>query len=190
MFPMMLKRARRRVSSLLRDERGALNLTELLVAIPVMLAVFAATLGMYNLAVRSQSRDEGRTRGLVEQKNGMEKMSRELRTAVAIRYLSQEVVDAQLAATKRWVRYDCSGTTCKRSEGPNEGQFDMGPAPVISNVQSADFQLLSTAAGAGLQPDYVNPTYMVVTVQVSVQGYSNPIALNDGFNLRNLTTLS
>ncbi len=189
MFKPMLSRARRQLSSLIRNERGALTLTELLVAIPIMLAVFGATLGLYNLSVSSQSRDEGRTRNLIEQKNGMERMSRELRTAIAIRFLSQETVDAQLASTRRWVRYDCSGTSCRRYEGPNQGQFDRGPESVVSNVQQADFQLMSTSSGNGLQPDYVNPTYMVVTVQVSVKGYSNPIALDDGFNLRNLTTL-
>ena len=189
MFNTMLSRARKHLASLVRDERGVMTLTELLVAIPIMLAVFGATLGLYNLSVSSQSRDEGRTRGLVNEKNGMERMSRELRTAIAVRYLNQEVIDAQLASTKRWVRYDCSGTSCKRYEGPSQGQFDTGPAAVVNNVQQADFQLLSTAAGNGLQPDYVNPTYMVVTVQIGVKGYSNPIALNDGFNLRNLTTL-
>jgi Tfp pilus assembly protein PilW len=188
MFKLMLDRARKQISSLRRDERGVMSLTELLVAIPVMLAVFAATLGLYNLSVHSQTRDEGRTRNLVNEKNGMERMSRDLRTAIAVRYSSQEVLDAQLPSN-RWVRYDCSGTTCRRSEGPNQGQFDKGPETVIANVRTADFQLLSNASGAGLQPDYVNPTYMVVTVQVSVNGYQNPIALNDGFNLRNLTTL-
>jgi hypothetical protein len=164
-----------------------LSLTELLVAIPIMLAVFGSTLGLYNLSVRSSARDQGRVRTLIDQKNGMERMSRELRTSTSVRYQTQEIVDAQLASTGRWIRYDCSAGSCKRSEGPSQGSFDTGPVTVVASVQSADFQLLSDMQGVGLQPDYVNPTYMVVTLRVSVPQARNPITLNDGFNLRNLT---
>ena len=43
-------------------------------------------------------------------------------------------------------------------------------------------------SGGSLLPDYVNPTYVTVTLRVTAKGASNPIVLNDGFNLRNLTT--
>ena len=186
----MLKCLRRGSSSLLRDQRGVLSLVELLVAVPIMLAVFAATIGLYDLSVRSQSRDESRTRAIIDQKNGLEKMSRELRTAIAVKYQTNEIVDAQLSPSKVWVRYDCSAGSCKRSEGPSQGVFSSGPVVVVPNVRSADFQLLADAPPAGLQPNYVNPTYMTVTLRVTAKGASNPIVLNDGFDLRNLTTPS
>src|SRR5687767_13620104 len=122
----MLKRAWRHISSLLSDERGVLSLVELLVAIPIMLAVFGATVYLYNISVRSQQRNESRAQSLVHQKNGLERMSRELRTSISVKYQTSEVVDAQLARTNRWVRYDCSGTECKRLEGPNQGVWDTG----------------------------------------------------------------
>lgn len=186
----MLKRAWMHGSSFLRDERGMLTLTELLVSIPIMLAVFGATLYLYDVSVHSQQRTEKRAQSLVHQKNGLERMSRELRTAIALKYQTSEIVDAQLARTNLWVRYDCSTGQCSRYEGSSQGSWTSGPVPVVKGVQFADFQLLADAPPAGLQPNYVSPTYVVITLKVTVSGSRSPIVLNDGFNLRNLTTQS
>jgi hypothetical protein len=186
----MARDARRRISSHLKEQRGAVGLTELLVAIPLMLAIFATTLGLYNFSVREQTHGEGRVRTLIEQKNGLERISRELRDAFAVEYQTSEILDAQISAGGRWLRYDCSGTTCKRSEGASQGLFDTGPEVVISDVQSADFQLLADVPGVGFEPNYVDPTYVTITLRVGVKGANNPIVLDDGFNLRNLTTPS
>jgi Tfp pilus assembly protein PilW len=185
----MANRPPRHVASFLREERGMLSLMELLVAIPIMLAVLAASLGLYDLAVRSGSRDASRVRALIDQSGGMERMSRELRSAIAVRYKTSEIIDAQLASTKRWVRYDCSAGSCKRYEGPSEGVFDKGPDSIIPGVESAEFALFADVPGAGLQPNYIDPTYVTVTVRVNAKGSSNPIVLNDGFNLRNFSEL-
>jgi hypothetical protein len=184
----MARGIRRRISSFLREEEGALGLTELLVAIPLMLTIFATTLGLYNFSVGDQTRVEGRVRSLIDQKNGLEQISRELRDSFAVEYQTSEIVDAQISSGGRWLRYDCSGSACKRSEGPSQGVFDSGPEVVISNVQSADFQLLADVPGVGFEPNYVDPTYVTITLRVGVKGANNPIVLDDGFNLRNLTT--
>lgn len=190
MKPSMAKPARRWWRSFVLEERGATTLVELLVVIPMLLVVMGATLGLYDFSVKDQTKTEDRTRALIDQKNGMEKMTRELRTAISVRYQTSEIIDAQLAATKRWVRYDCSAGSCKRSEGPSQGTFDTGPVTIIEGVQSAEFQLLADNPGVGLEPNYVDPTFVTVTLRVSVPGATNPIVLNDGFNLRNLTGLS
>lgn len=186
----MLKRAWSRGARLLCDERGMLNLPELLVAVPLMLAVFGATLGMYSITVRSQTRNESRVRTIIDQQVGMERMSRELRTATSVRYQTSEIVDAQLARNSRWVRYDCSSNSCRRSEGPTEGVFDQGPVVLVNSVEFAEFQLLVNAGNGDFQPNYVSPDYMVMKVRATVEGASNPIVLNDGFNLRNLAGAS
>jgi hypothetical protein len=183
----MLKRARKHCSYLIRDERGVLSLAELLVAIPIMLAVFGATVYLYDMSVHSQQRSERQSQTLVHQKNGLERMSRELRTAIALKYQTQEIVDAQLGRTNRWIRYDCSTGQCNRYEGASQGSWTAGPVPVIRNVQYADFQLLADTPPNGLQPNYVSPSYVVITLKVTVPGAKTPIVLNDGFNLRNLT---
>jgi prepilin-type N-terminal cleavage/methylation domain-containing protein len=182
----MTKHAASHLSHALRDERG-FTLIEMLVAIPLMLIVFIAVFNLYDVSVREQSRGEARVRGIVDQKNGLERMSRELRDAVSVRYQTSEVIDAQISSAGRWLRYDCSGTSCKRYEGPSQGTFDTGPVTLIDNVHSAEFQTLADVGGT-LTPDFVNPTYVSVTLRVSVKDASNPIVLSDGFNLRNLTT--
>jgi hypothetical protein len=183
-----LNTAWKRISALLRDERGILSLAELLVAIPIMLAVFGATVYLYGISVHSQQRTEKRTQALVHQKNGMERMSRELRTAIAVHYETSEIINAQLARTNLWVRYDCSAGQCSRYEGTTEGSWTSGPVAVIRGVEYADFQLLADSPPSGLQPNYVSPSYVVITLKVTVAGSSSPVVLNDGFNLRNLTS--
>jgi hypothetical protein len=184
--PGTTKRALNHASSLLRDERG-FSLIEILAVLPLMLLVFFAVFQLYEVSVREQSRGDARVRGIVDEKNGLERISRELRDSVAVKYQSSEVIDAQISSGGRWLRYDCSGTSCKRYEGPAQGSFDTGPVPVIKSVQSAEFHTLSNSGGA-LVPDFVNPTYVSVTLRVSVKDATNPIVLSDGFNLRNLTT--
>jgi hypothetical protein len=171
-----------------REERGMLSLTELLIAIPIMLAVFGATVYLYDISVRSQQRSQTRAQNLVHQKNGLERMSRELRTAISLQYQTSEIVDAQLARTNLWVRYDCSTGQCSRYEGSTEGNWTSGPVPVIRDVTYADFELLADAPPNGLQPNYVSPSYVVITLKVSAGTGRTPIVLNDGFDLRNLTS--
>lgn len=162
-------------------------MVEMLAVIPLMLLVFFAVFGLYEVSVREQNRGDARVRGIVQQKNGLERMSRELRDSVSMKYQTSEVLDAQISAGGRWLRYDCSGTSCRRYEGPAQGSFDPGFVTVVDSVHSAEFQTLTNSGGA-LVPDYINPTYVAVTLRVSVKGATNPIVLSDGFNLRNLTT--
>jgi hypothetical protein len=188
-FPGMANRVLSRARALLRDERGVLTLAELLAVIPLMLVVLIGVFNLYRVSVREQDRGDARVRSLVEQKNGLERMSRELRDATAVKYKTSEIVDAQMTTNGRWLRYDCSAGSCKRSEGPGEGLVDKGPYVIIPGVQSAEFQTLAATNGT-FQPDFVNPTYVTVTLRVTVKDAKNPIVLNDGFNLRNLTTPS
>jgi hypothetical protein len=182
----MTRHVLRHVSSLIRDERG-FTLTELLAAIPLMLMIFFATFQLYEVAVREQDRGDSRVRSIVQQKNGLEKISRELRDSVALEYQTSDIMDAQISSGGPWVHYDCSGTTCRRWQGATQGALTTGPVTVVSNVLSAEFHTYANSGGA-LIPDYVNPTYVTVTLRVTAKGASNPIVLNDGFNLRNLTT--
>ena len=50
--------------------------------------------------------------------------------------------------------------------------------PVITNVLNADV--------FSLEPNSVDPTYVVTRVEVRVTGANNPITLDGGFALRNL----
>ena len=84
-------------------------------------------------------------------------------------------------------------SSCGDSDpGPNPGAISVGgtyqtAVTLVSNVHSAEFQTLANRSGV-LVPDYINPTYVNVTLRVSVKSAKNPIVISDGFNLRNLTT--
>ena len=66
----------------------------------------------------------------------------------------------------RRVRYECSSGSCKRWEGPVGGALDTGPETVIWGLQNADVFFFS--------PDSVNPTFVSMKVEVSVNGADEP----------------
>jgi hypothetical protein len=164
-----------------------MTLTELLVAAPIALILLVATLTLHLASGRQHERTESRVRALVQQRQGLERMTRELRQATSITPSSSVVVETILwlrpagggAAVQRRVRYDCSSQTCQRFEGPSGGPLTPSPGVVVTDVVNADV--------FDFQPDLVNPDYVTVTLEVAVKGAPNPISLRDGVALRNLT---
>jgi hypothetical protein len=171
----------------LRCERGV-GLVEMLAVLPMLAVVLFGIYALVNVGAQSQQETSSRVRGLVQQQQGLERLAREMRQATSITPVSSQVVDAVTwvrpasgaASVQRRVRYDCSGGTCNRWEGPPGGSLDTGPAPVITNVTNADV--------FSLEPNSVDPTYVETRVEVRVDGAQNPITLDGGFLLRNLRT--
>jgi hypothetical protein len=173
------------LSRRLRSERG-LGLVELLTVMPMLAVVLLGIYALYNVGAKSQQETNNRVRGLIQQQNGLERISREMRQATSITPVSSQILDgvtwvrpaAGTASVQRRVRYDCSSGTCNRWEGPAGGALDTGPVPVITSVQNADV--------FSLEPNSVDPTYVVTRVEVRIAGANNPITLDGGFALRNL----
>ena len=171
----------------LRSERGTL-LVEILTVLPMLAIIMLGSYMLYTVGARSQRDTTGRVQSLVQQRNGLERMTREMRQATAITPVSSQVLDGTTwvrpsdggPSVQRRVRYDCSGGTCNRWEGPPGGALTTGPVPVIADVQNADV--------FSLEPNTVNPTRVVTRVEVSVRGAANPITLDGGFALRNVVT--
>ena len=169
----------------LRDERGV-GLIELLTVLPMVAVVLLGIYALYNVGAKSQQETNYRVRGLMQQQGGMERISREMRQATSITPVSSQIIDATTwvrptsggASVQRRVRYDCSSGTCNRWEGPAGGSLTTGPVPVITDVVNADV--------FSLEPNSVDPTYVVMRVEVQVKGANNPITLDGGFALRNL----
>ena len=169
----------------LRSERGIM-LIELLTVIPMLVIVLLGTYALYTVGARSQRDTTGRVQSLLQQRNGLEQITREMRQATAITPVSSQVLDGTTwvrpsdggPSAQRRVRYDCSGGACNRWEGPPGGSLTSGPVPVITDVQNADV--------FSLEPNTVNPTYVVTRVEVTVRGAGNPITLDGGFALRNV----
>ena len=163
-------------------------MVELLTVMPMVAIVLLGMYALYNVGAKSQRETDTRVRSLVQQEHGLERLSREMRQATAVTPVSATVLDATTwvrpadgsASVQRHVRYDCSTGTCRRSEGPAGGTtYDIGPVNVISDVLNTDVFTL--------QPDTVSPTYVTTRVQVRVKGAQNPITLEGGFALRNLS---
>lgn len=169
----------------LRSERGV-GLVETLTVLPMIAIVLLGIYALYNVGAKSQQETNTRVRALIQQQNGLERISREMRQATSITPVSSQIIDGTTwvrpssggASVQRRVRYDCSSGTCNRWEGPANGALDTGPVPVITNVLNADV--------FALQPNSVDPTYVVTRVETRVTGANNPITLDGGFALRNL----
>jgi Tfp pilus assembly protein PilV len=169
----------------LRSERGV-GLIELLTVLPMIAVVMLGIYALYNVGAKSQQETNNRVRSLIQQQSGMERISREMRQATAVTPVSSQILDATTwvrpvagtASVQRRVRYDCSSGTCNRWEGPAGGALTTGPVPVITDVLNADV--------FSLEPNSVDPTYVVTRVEVQVKGANNPITLDGGFALRNL----
>ena len=94
--------------------------------IVIMSAVLGAILSLYRVSATQQREVEGGVRGLVGQKNDLERMSRELRQATQVCTVSPACntpfsnassIEFERCApngsggcTLKWVRFDCSGT--------------------------------------------------------------------------------
>jgi hypothetical protein len=171
----------------LQREHGEVTLAELLVAAPIALILLVATLTLHLASSRQQERTDIRVHALIQQRQGLERMTRELRQATSITPASSVAVEALIwlrpasggQAVQRRVRYDCSGHACERFEGPAGGSLTPSPGVLVADVVNADV--------FDFQPDLVNPDYVTVTLEVEVRGAPNPISLRDGVGLRNLT---
>jgi hypothetical protein len=165
-----------------------MNLIELLVVIPMLAVVLMGIYVLYNVGAKSQQDTNNRVRSMIQQQNGLERISREMRQATAITPVSSQIIDGTTwvrpsgggASVQRRVRYDCSTGSCQRWEGAVGGSLTSGPVTVITDVQNADV--------FSLEPNSIDPTYVVTRVEVSVKNAGNPITLDGGFALRNLSS--
>jgi hypothetical protein len=168
-----------------RNERGEITLAELLVAAPIALILLTATLMLHLASGREQDRTTNRVETLLQQRQGLERMTRELREASSITPTSSGQVDVVAwlrppgggEAVQRQLRYDCSHQDCERREGPVGGNLGL-PEVVVPNVVNADV--------FDFQPDLVNPNYVTITLEIALKGANNPISMHDGVALRNV----
>jgi hypothetical protein len=171
----------------LRSERGML-LVEILTVLPMLALIMLGSYMLYTVGAHSQQDTTHRVETLLQQRTGLERMTREMRQATAITPVSSQVLDGTTwvrpssggPSVQRRVRYDCSAGACRRWEGPPGGALTDGPVTVIADVENADV--------FSLEPNTVNPTRVVTRVEVTVEGAANPITLDGGFALRNVLT--
>lgn len=196
----LITRARAR----LHGERGTM-LIEFLVSIVIMSAVLGAILSLYRVSATQQRGVEGGVRGLVGQKNDLERMSRELRQATQVCTVSPAcntafanassiefercTPDGSGGCTLKWVRFDCSGTpaqavppnltsrACLRSEAATPAALGASQRTLIRNVMSTPTGIFTLTG--------TNANYVTVSLRVQAKGRTNPLVLEDGIRVRN-----
>jgi type II secretory pathway pseudopilin PulG len=194
----LITRARKRV----RGERGSM-LIEFLVSIIILSAVLGAIISLYRVSANQQRRVEGGVRGLVGQKNDLERMSRELRQATQVCTVSPAcsttfsnassiefqrcTPDGSGGCTLKWVRFDCSGSpaqavppnlttrACLRSEATTPAGLGTSQKPLIRNVMTTPSGIF-TLTGT---------SYVTISLRVQAKDRTNPLVLEDGIRIRN-----
>src|SRR6266536_1801659 len=195
--------------------QGGSALIELLVAMPIAVLLVGIVVQSLGVSGKRQSDVERRTEALSQGQIGLERMTRELRQAEWVFFQSSSVVDMDALVrpnptahgVQRHVRYDCSGTSCIRLEGPAvsfppsaASTFDS--SIVIVGAPPGDTQTrygtivghnvfeparVDSTTGATV-PDFMDPDIVLVRLQLAVQGRRQPIEIRDGVSLRNRST--
>jgi type II secretory pathway pseudopilin PulG len=203
---------------LIHTQRGS-TLIELLVAMPIAILLLGVVVQSLGRAGLDQQDVERRTTALDDGQIGLERMTRELRQATWLYFRSSSVVDLNVrvqqgptaSSTTRLVRWDCSGETCVRSEGPPVS-YPPGAAPTFTKSQTVIgtaasdtggrqgqiighdvFRPMKTDTTTGARTTEYGPDADFVAVRLRLADRSHPdgmLELQDGVTLRNRTTFS
>lgn len=179
--------ARRLRARLLGDQRG-MTLIELLVAMPLALLLLFAALNALDVTAKNQGRITKRSQAATQAKVGLDRMVREVREADSLNLITSQIIEivtpvrpttglSTYAGNLRLVRYDCTGGSCTRFEGPKAGPVGATGKVLVTGVRNTDLFSVS--------PDFVNPTYLGIKLRIAITGQSNALNFTDGVNLRN-----
>ena len=181
----------------------------------LLLGVVVQALGQAGL---DQQDVERRTTSLDDGQIGLERMTRELRQATWLYFRSSSVVDLNVrvrvsstaTSSPRLVRWDCSGDTCIRSEGPPV-TYPPPSVPVFTQEQTVIGNEATDVGGREGQiighdvfrpmridpatgtrtADYLEPDFVAVRLRLADKTHPTGILeLQDGVNLRNRTTFA
>jgi type II secretory pathway component PulJ len=203
---------------LIRSERGS-TLIELLVAMPIAVMLLGLIIQALGTASTDQQDIERRTQMQTDAAIGLERMTHELRQATWVRFRSSSVIDMNVsvrptptaAGVYRLVRYDCSGETCLRREGP-QVSYPPPESPTFTTTedvigaaktdkQARRGQIIShdvfhpmrvSSDTGGQTPDFVTPDYVWVRLRMEISQLragraERNLLLEDGVSLRNRT---
>jgi hypothetical protein len=194
---------RKQVWNALANQAGH-TLAELVLVVGMMTMVLALPLGFQQVFTADQQRVESGARTLIDQRTGVEGITREVRQAISVcqswptcgTFAASSSVDIQRCtawgasgcSTTTWVRYDCTGGTpqtgpsalttraCLRSEAASPTQLGQNARVVIGNLAVSQPAIFT----------FTNPKYVGISMQVMSKGRNTPVALSDGVELRNI----
>ena len=197
--------------------QGGSTLIELLVAMPIAVALLGVVTQVFVTSSQDQRRLERRGTALAQVNTGLERMTKELRQANWVHFFNSQIVDAEAMvrstptgeAVRRHVRFDCSTGACWRYEGPpvanppaasatwTSSSVVIGPQPgdaqsFMGVVLAQDIfvpKRVDETTGATVV-DYLAPHLLHIRLKVRVKGLGKPVELADGVSLRNTTNFN
>ncbi len=180
----------------LRAENGV-TLIELIVASTMTLVIAVAAMGLLLTGQRQQTGQQTRVDSLDRARDGIERMTREIREAARIDAPagggSGQVLDIRAPVTAtggselRLIRYDCSQAStlgnglrkCTRAQETGAGTGALGaPVTVVDGITNTD--VFTAAAGAA-------PRAVTVRFNQRAAGSPNPVSLLATIAIRNCT---
>lgn len=190
------------------DQQGMV-LIELLVAMPMALLVVGSVFGIYNYAVQGEAAVGSRAHAIVQAKNGIEQLGRDLRQAKRVvtgpatgpgwsvaagSVWIQKCAEASCTSPAEEILWNCNAANddekrltdraCTRTVGDTsrmlvENLVTSGAGASSFSPPGTDWQATGTSPPGA--PPYVN-----VTISVAVKRQVNPITVRDGIELRNI----
>jgi type II secretory pathway pseudopilin PulG len=189
-----MKQSRR----LLSDQRG-LTLVELLVGAAMGVVLMGAIASLVISAVKYQPRITKKAENVTTARWVLERMTRELRSGERIEVAgtsqvvfiaygrhspcgSATMLAAGVGSIPCKITYNCTTTSCSRTEAPPESSAASGTTQTIfTGINSS--QVFSYAPSA----DPTEATYVKVTFRVPDPQGSGSLTVSDGASLRNAT---
>ncbi len=189
----------------LRTEESGLTLIELLVAAAMSVVLVGAAGSMLISAVRGQPRLSEQSQNVSEARYELERLTRELRNGIRIDVATPTQVsfltrvrrtscggpvptDPEAEAIKCEVTYQCSASTCTRSEA-EDGEFGGTPVIVVRNIDDPEAFCFVPSGGADKLEcgEAVSPeatTYVGVNLHVPNPEGPGALTVSDGASLR------
>ncbi len=192
-----MKGLRRRIA--IRDREAGLTLVELLVAAAMSVVVVGAASSMLISAVRSQPKLSKRAQNISTARYTLERMTREIRNGIlvyegsgsSVSFLTQVRRTAcgagveeepDVPAIKCKVTYECTTTTCTRTEAPPPPEEGAAGAPTIL-ISGLD----SSSVFNFEPPTPSEATYIGVTLNIPNPEGRGDLTVSDGAGLRTRT---
>jgi hypothetical protein len=184
----MARALRDRARAVRRREDGIV-MVEALVAGALGVVLMLCGFALYEASTHSQAVTQNRSESILTAREGLERMTRELRTALPVAGTSPQLASSQqivfqtitpgtgsnTTPSTRWIRYDCSsGNACKRTTSASFPPPTTGGNQIVTSLQNTDvFALPQT-------------NYATVKVTVDVPGQNQSVTLEDGVMMRNV----
>lgn len=205
-----MRRALRRARSRAGEEDG-LTLVELLVASAMSVVLVGAVMSMLIGAMRAQPDVSERAQDISSARWVMERLTREIRNGVSVEDASASTFTlvtylrrtscgsgtpsgSATPAIRCRVTYQCTTTSCTRSEGPESGPMG-APSTLFTGINSASVfcyapstELDPLTCGTAVSKE--ETTYVGVRLQMpNPDENATALTVSDGASLRNATLL-